>query len=76
MAQFSELAKSVMEQYGSDELWRCEVEVDGRIFEKCSEGNLGQVEGKMREKLIARRKALIEQMAIIEEALKLLDEEP
>jgi hypothetical protein len=55
MTEFSKLAKSVMEQYQSTELWRCEVQVGGQVFEKCSEGSLGQVESKMREKLTARR---------------------
>lgn len=75
MTAFSELAKSVMEQYGASELWRCEVQVDGQIFEACSEGSLGQVEGKMRGKLSARRVALLEQLAVIDEALRQLDEE-
>jgi hypothetical protein len=75
MTAFSELAKSVMEQYQSTELWRCEVMVDGQTFEACSEGSLGQVEGKMRGKLSARRTALLEQLAVIDEALRQLDEE-
>jgi hypothetical protein len=75
MTETSQLAKSVMEQYQSTELWRCEVSVDGQTFEVCSEGSLGQVEGKMRGKLSARRSELMKQLEIIEEALKLLDEE-
>jgi hypothetical protein len=75
MTVFSELAKSVMEQYQSTELWRCEVMVDGQAFEACSEGSLGQAEGKMRGKLSARRAKLIAQLAIIDEAMHQLEEE-
>lgn len=75
MTVFSELAKSVMEQYQSTELWRCEVMADGQTFEACSEGSLGQVEGKMRGKLSARRAKLIAQLAIIDEAMRQLEEE-
>jgi hypothetical protein len=55
MTAFSELAASVMEQYQSTELWRCEVMVDGQTFEACSEGSLGQVEGTMRGTLMPVR---------------------
>ena len=75
MAAFSELAQSVMEQYQSTELWRCEVMVGKQTFAACSEGSLGQTEGKMRGKLIDRRAKLMEELAIIDEALRQLDEE-
>jgi hypothetical protein len=75
MTAFSALAQAVMEQYQSTELWRCEVMVGKETFEACSEGSLGQVEGKMRGKLSARRTALLEQLAIIDEAMRQLDEE-
>lgn len=75
MTEFSQLAKSVMEQYQSTELWRVEVMVGNETFEACSEGSLGQAEGKMRGKLSARRAKLIAQLAIIDEAMRQLEEE-